>query len=107
MATEFAATRGNRGEPRLLLLILFECLLCLFIWWRGIVVTLSDQPEHRNWDMLQQQRRTDWARNELEQRPLWWLMLTGLMLFVLADWLVEKWQQPRWRTAILWTVGMS
>ncbi|HEY6708684.1 MAG TPA: hypothetical protein VJB61_13960 [Actinomycetota bacterium] len=91
----------------MLLLIFVECLLCFFIWWRGVMVTLSDQPEHRNWDMLQQQRRADWVRNELEERPVWWLMLTGLMLFVLADWFVAKWVQPRWRAAILWTIGMS
>jgi len=34
-------------------------------------------------------------------------MLTGLMLFVLADWFVAKWEQPRLRAAILWTIGMS
>jgi len=71
------------------------------------MVTLSDQPERRNWDKLQQQRRADWVRNELEARPVWWLMLTGLMLFVLADWFVAKWEQPRLRAAILWTIGMS
>ena len=107
MATEFAVTRWNRGERRLLLLIFMECLLCSFIWWRGVMVTLSDQPEHRNRDRLQQQRRADWVRNELEERPVWWLMLTGLMLFVLADWFVAKWEQPRWRAAILWTIGMG
>jgi hypothetical protein len=91
----------------LLLLIFLECLLCFFIWWRGVMATRSDQPEHRNWDKLRQQRRADWVRNELEERPAWWLMLTGLMLFVLADWFVAKWEQPRWRAAILWTIGMS
>jgi hypothetical protein len=91
----------------LLLLVFLECLICCFIWWRGVAVVLSDQPEHRNSDMLQRQRRSEWVRNELEQRPVWWLMLTGLMLFVLADWFVEKWEQPRWRAAIVWTIGMS
>jgi len=52
----------------LLLLIFLECLLCFSIWRRGVMVTLSDQPERRNWDKLQQQRRADWVRNELEAR---------------------------------------
>jgi len=91
----------------LLLLILLECLACLLIWWRGVVIALGDQPERRNWDMLQRQRRTDWFRNELEQRPWWWLALGLLMMFVLADWFREKWEQRPWRAAILWTVAMS
>jgi hypothetical protein len=91
----------------MLLLIFFECLICLFIWWRGVVVALGNQPEHHHWDMVQRQRRADWARNELEQRPVWWLMLGGLMLLVLADWFTDKWERRPWRAAILWTIGMS
>jgi H+/Cl- antiporter ClcA len=101
------ATRRNRGERRLLLLVFFECLICLFIWWCGVVIALGNQPQHRHWDMVQQQRRADWVSNELEQRPWWWLMLSALMLLVLADWLVDKWAQRPWRAAILWTIGMS
>jgi peptidoglycan/LPS O-acetylase OafA/YrhL len=89
------------------LLIFFECLVGLFIWWRGVVIALGDQPQHRSWDMVQRQRRADWARNELQQRPVWWLMLSGLLLLVLADWFTDKWAQPPWRAAILWTIGMS
>jgi hypothetical protein len=88
-------------------LVFFECLVCLLIWWRGVVVALGDQPEHRNQDMLRQQRRGDWVRNELQERPVWWLMLTGLMLFVLADWFADKWEQRPWRAAIIWTIVMS
>ncbi|HEX6675009.1 MAG TPA: hypothetical protein VF486_08285 [Actinomycetes bacterium] len=91
----------------MLLLIGFECLACAFIWWRGVVIALGDQPEHRSWDIVQRQRRADWARNELEQRPLWWLMLSGLAMLVLVDWFVDKWERPPWRAAILWTIGMS
>jgi hypothetical protein len=91
----------------LLLLILLECLACLLIWWRGVAVALGDQPERRNWDRLQRQRRADWVRNELEQRPWLWLALGLLMLVVLADWLMDRWEQPPWRAAILWTVAMS
>jgi hypothetical protein len=76
----------------LLLLIFLECLVCLFIWWRGVVVALGDQPGHRSWDMLQRRRRADWVRNELEQRPWWWLMLSGLALLVLVDWFRDKWE---------------
>jgi peptidoglycan/LPS O-acetylase OafA/YrhL len=90
-----------------LLLISFECLACVFIWWRGVAIALGDQPEHRSWDMIQRQRRADWARNELEQRPLWWLMLAGLAMLVLVDWFTDKWERPPWRAAILWTIGMS
>jgi hypothetical protein len=88
-------------------LVVFECLVCLLIWWRGVVVALGDQPEHRNRDMLRQQRRGDWVRNELRERPVWWLMLTGLMLFVLADWFADKWEQRPWRAVIIWTIVMS
>jgi hypothetical protein len=102
-----AAMRRNRGERRLLLLIFLECLVCLFIWWRGVVIALGNQPQHRSWDMVQRQRRADWVSNELEQRPWWWLMLSGLMLLVLADWFMDKLAQPPWRAAILWTVGMG
>jgi hypothetical protein len=52
------------------LLILFECLVWLLVWGRGVVVALSDQPEHRDWDMIQRRRRADWVRNELEDRPV-------------------------------------
>jgi len=65
-----AAMRNYRGEQRVLLLIFFECLVCVFIWWRGVVIALGDQPQHRRWDMVQRQRRADWARNELRQRPV-------------------------------------
>jgi cobalamin synthase len=91
----------------LFLLIFFECLACVLIWWRGVVLALAHQPAHHNWDMIQQQRRTDRFRNELQERPVWWFMLTGLMLLVLADWFAEKWEQPPWRRAILWTIAMS
>jgi hypothetical protein len=32
----------------LLPLIFLECLICLLIWWRGVVIALGDQPRHRN-----------------------------------------------------------
>ncbi len=102
-----ATVRGKRGEGPLLLLILFECLVCFFIWWRGVVIALGDQPERRNLDRVERQRRRDWVRNELEQRPWWWLMLSGLMMLVLVDWFMDKWEQRPWRAAILWTIGMS
>jgi len=89
------------------LLVVFECLVCLFIWWRGVVIALGDQPEHRSWELVQRQRRADWVRNELEERPWWWLLLSGLMLLVLVDWFMDKWEQRPWRAAILWTIGMS
>ena len=57
--------------------------------------------------MLQQQRRANSVRNALQERPVWWLMLTGLMLFVLADWFADKWEQRPWRAAIIWTIVMS
>jgi len=91
----------------MLLLIFFEGLVCLLIWWRGVVIALGDQPGHRSWDMIQRRRRADWVRNELQERPVWWLMLTGLMLFVLADWVADKWEQRPWRAAIVWTIVMS
>jgi hypothetical protein len=91
----------------LLLLIFFEFLACVLIWWRGVVLALGDQPAHHSWNMIQQQRRADWFRNELQERPVWWFMLPGLMLFILADWFMEKWEQPPWRRAILWTIAMS
>jgi hypothetical protein len=97
----------ERGERRLLLLIFLECLVCLFIWWRGVVIAVGNQPQHRSWDMVQRQRRAGWVRNELEQRPWWWLMLSGLMLLVLADWFTDTWAQRPRRAAILWTIGMS
>jgi hypothetical protein len=50
------------------LLIFFECLICLLVWWRGFGIAL---------------------------------------LLVLVDWFMDKWEQRRWRAAILWTLGMS
>jgi xanthine/uracil/vitamin C permease (AzgA family) len=91
----------------LLLLLFFECLACLLIWWGGVAIALGNQPDHRNWDMVERQRRADWFRNELEQRPWWWLMLSGLMMLVLLDWIMDKWQQRPWRAAILWTIAMT
>jgi len=90
----------------LFLLIGFECLACVFIWWGGAVIALGKQPEHRNWDMVERQRRRDWAVNELEQRPWWWLMLSGLAMIVLFDWFMSKWEQRPWRAAMLWTIMM-
>jgi hypothetical protein len=78
------------------LLLLFECLICVFIWWRGVVIALGDQPQHRNWDMVQRRRRADWVRNELQERPWWWLV----------DWFMDRWVQRPWRAAILWTALM-
>jgi hypothetical protein len=104
--TRSGSDQEDQGKRQMLLLIFVEFLVCLLIWWRGVVIVLGDQPEHRNWDVLQQQRRTDWIRNELQERPVWWLMLTGLMLFVLADWFVDKWGQRPWRAAIIWTIVM-
>ena len=44
--------RRNRGKRQMLLLIFFEFLVCFLIWWRGVVIALGDQPQHRSWDML-------------------------------------------------------
>ena len=88
------------------LLLFFECLACFFIWWGGVVIALGKEPEHRDWYMVQRQRRADWFRNELEERPWWWLMLGFLMMIVLADWLMERWEQRPWRAAMLWTIAM-
>jgi uncharacterized membrane protein YcjF (UPF0283 family) len=90
----------------LLLLIFFECLACFFVWWGGVAIALGGQPEHRSLDMAERQRRADWVRNELEERPWWWLMLSGLMMLALVDWVVDKWEQRPWRAAILWTIVM-
>jgi hypothetical protein len=91
----------------MLLLIFLECLACLLVWWRGVAIALGDQPAHRSWDTIQRRRRADWVRDELQERPVWWLMLGGLMLFVLADWFQDKWEQRPWRAAIIWTSVMS
>jgi hypothetical protein len=91
----------------MLLLILLECLVCFIVWRKGIAVALGDQSGRRDWDRLQQRRRADWVRGELQERPLWWLMLGGLMVLVLADWFAEKWAQRPWRAAIVWTIAMS
>jgi hypothetical protein len=92
------------------LLIVFECLACFLIWWGGVAIAMRKQPEHRNWDMVQRQRRADWFRNQLEQRPglerWWWGTFGPLMMMVFADWFREKWEQRPWRAAILWTVAM-
>jgi hypothetical protein len=91
-----------------LLLIFFECLACLFIWWGGVVIARGRQPEQRRyWDRVERQRRADWLRNQLEQRPWWWLMLSGLAMIVLVDWFMTKWAQRPWRAATLWTIAMS
>lgn len=95
-----------RGEGLLLSLIVFECLACFFIWWGGLVIARGKEPEHRNVEMAERQRRADWVRNELGQRPWWWLMLGVLIVIVLVDWFMEKWQQRPWRAAVLWTVAM-
>ena len=88
------------------LLIFFECLALFFIWWGGVVIALGKQPEHRNQDMVERQRRADWFRSELEQRPWWWLALGLLMMIVFADWFWEKWEQRPWRAAMFWTIAM-
>ena len=61
------ARRRKRGDTLLLLLMILECLACVFIWWRGVVIALGNQPEHRTWDLVQRQRRAGWVRNELER----------------------------------------
>jgi hypothetical protein len=33
-------------------------------------------------------------------------MLGVLMMIVLLDWFMEKWQQRPWRAAMLWTIVM-
>jgi hypothetical protein len=38
--------RKNRGG-RLLLLIFLECLVCLFVWWWGVVIAPGNQPQQR------------------------------------------------------------
>lgn len=88
------------------LLICLECLALLFIWWRGFVIALGRQQEHRNWDMVERQRRHDWVVNELEQRPWWWLMLSGLAMIVFVDWWMSNWEQRPRRVAMLWTIMM-
>jgi hypothetical protein len=96
----------NRGEGLLFLLICFECLALFLLWWGGFVIALGKQPARRNWDRVERQRRHDWVLNELEQRPWWWLMLSGLAMIVLADWFMNKWEQRPWRVAMLWTTMM-
>jgi hypothetical protein len=81
------------------------CLACVLIWWRGAIIAFG-KHEHHNWDMVERRRRRDWALNELEQRPWWWLMLSGLAVIVLADWFMSKWEQRPWRVAMLWTITM-
>jgi uncharacterized membrane protein YcjF (UPF0283 family) len=89
------------------LILLLECLACFLMWWGGLVIALGKEPEQRRYrDMVERRRRADWVSNELEQRPWWWLMLSGLAMIVLLDWLMEKWQQRPWRAAMLWTIGM-
>jgi hypothetical protein len=89
-----------------LLLTLFECLACLFIWWAGLGIVRAGRSVDRDWDMVQRRRRADWFRSELEQRPWWWLMLGVLMLLVLLDWFLERWWQPARRAAMCWTLAM-
>ena len=88
------------------LLIGLEVLACLLIWWGGVAIALGRRSERRARDLAERRRRADWFRNELEQRPWWWLMLSGLMMLVLVDWLMGKWEQRPWRTAMLWTIVM-
>ncbi len=106
LVTMATRVRGKRGEGRLSLLIFFECLACSLIWWGGVGIALGKQPGHRNWDMLQRQRRADWFRNEFEQRPWWWLAFELVAMLALADWFWEKWQQRPWRAAMLWTIAV-
>jgi hypothetical protein len=95
------------GEVRLFLLICFELLLLSLIWWGGYVRALGRQPEHRDLDLAERRRRADWVRDELEQRPWWWLMLSGLAMIVLVDWFTSRWERPAWRVAMLWTLTMA
>jgi cell division protein FtsW (lipid II flippase) len=88
------------------LLIVFECLACLLIWWAGVATVLRNRPEHRDLDIVQHQRRADFLRNELEQRQLWWLMLSGLAMIVFVHWFMDKWEQRPWRAAMVWTITM-
>jgi hypothetical protein len=97
----------ERGEDRLFLLICFECLALFLIWWAGYARVLGGQPEHRDLDMVERRRRADWVREELEQRPWWWLMLSGLAMIVLVDWFTTRWARPAWRAAALWTLTMA
>ena len=90
----------------MLLLIGFEFLACFFIWWAGAAVVLGKEPEHRDLDMAERERRREWVVNELAQRPWWWLMLSGLAFIVLFDWFMTRWERPRWRSAALWTIAM-
>jgi len=88
------------------LLIIFECLVGFLIWRGGLTIALGNQPERRNRDLLERQRRGDWIRNELQQRP-WLLLALGLVeMIVLADWLQTNWTQRPWRRAMLWTIAM-
>jgi hypothetical protein len=96
----------KRGEGLLSLLMFFECLALLFIWWGGVTIALGKRPEHRDLDMVERQRRADWFRNELQERPWWWLMLGALMILVFVDWFMERWEQRPWRAAMLWTFAV-
>jgi hypothetical protein len=96
----------KRGEGLLSLLMFFECLALLFIWWGGVAIALGKRPEHRDLDMVERQRRADWFRNELQERPWWWLMLGALMILVFVDWFMERWEQRPWRAAMLWTFAV-
>jgi len=96
----------KRGEGLLSLLMFFECLALLFIWWGGVTIALGKRPEHRDLDMFERQRRADWFRNELQERPWWWLMLGALMILVFVDWFMERWEQRPWRAAMLWTFAV-
>ena len=87
-------------------LIGFECLACLLIWWAGVITAVRRQPEHHDLDMRQRQRRADFVRNELDQRPLWWLMLSGLAMVTFVHWFMDRWDQRPWRAAMLWTITM-
>ena len=90
----------------MLALIGFECLACFLIWWGGVATALRKRPEHRDLDMVERQHRADWLRSELEQRPWWWLMLSGLAMIAVVHWFMDKWEQRAWRVAMLWTIMM-